>query len=95
MNIKNYWAGFVGEINTAISEKDCKKFSVVYAVIAIFMAIAGKKNKWYLLGAAVYGILSGALFQSYKKQKIERLNAGERKRKNSKKKFDLNEPVEK
>lgn len=82
--IKNYWAGFVGEISSAISEKDCKTFSVVYTVIAIFMALLGtKKSKWYLLGTVVYGILAGALYKSYKQQRRERWE----------KKF--NEPVEK
>lgn len=66
------WADFVGEISSAISEKDCKRFSVMYAVVAILMALSTKKSKWYLLGTVVYGILSGALYQSYRQQRRER-----------------------
>lgn len=79
----NAWNGFVGEISSAVSERDCKKFSVIYAVIAIFMAIAGKKNKWYFIGSAIYAVLAAALFKSYKQQRRERREKV------------LNEPVEK
>lgn len=85
--LKNIWTGFVGEISQAVSERDCKKYSALYAVVAVIMAAAGKKNKWYLLGTIIYGIVALALFQSYKSQRKVRYmkeNAEE-----------LNEPVEK
>ena len=80
---KNYWAGFVGEINSSVSEKEAKTYSVLYIIVAILMAIAGKKNKWYFIGSALYAVLAAAFFKSYKQQRRERWEKV------------LNEPVEK
>lgn len=78
------WADFVNKINSSVSERDCKKYSVLYAIVAIILAIAGvKKNRWYFIGAAIYAVISAALFKSYKYQCRERWEKV------------LNEPVEK
>ena len=82
----NAWNGFVGEINSSVSEKEAKTYSVLYVIIAIFMAIAGKKNKWYFIGSAIYAVLAAALFKSYKQQRRARWAKYEE---------ELNEPVEK
>ena len=79
----NAWNGFVDEINSTVSEKEAKTYSVLYVIIAIFMAIAGKKNKWYFIGSAIYAVLAAAFFKSYKQQRRERWEKV------------LNEPVEK
>lgn len=80
------WADFVDKINSSVSERDCKKYSVLYAIVAVIMAIATKKNKWYILGTIVYGIFSAALYKSYKEQRRARWAKYEE---------ELNEPVEK
>lgn len=80
----NAWNSFVGEINSAVSEKEARTYSVLYVIIAIFMAIAGwKKSKWYFIGSAIYAALAAAFFKSYKQQRRERWEKV------------LNEPVEK
>lgn len=69
----NAWNGFVGEINSSVSEKEAKTYSVLYIIVAIFMAIAGKKNnKLYFIGSAIYAVLAAAFFKSYKTQRRER-----------------------
>lgn len=81
------WAGFVGEINSAVSERDCKKYSILFASVAIISAIAGKKNKWYFIGSAIYAVLAAAFLKSYKQQRRERWKKEDEE--------VLNEPVEK
>lgn len=78
------WNGFVGEINSTVSEKEAKTYSVLYVIVAIILAIAGvKKNRWYFIGSAIYAVLAAAFFKSYKEQRRERWEKV------------LNEPVEK
>ena len=80
----NAWNDFVGEISNAASENEAKKYSILYAIVAIILAIAaGKKNKWYFIGSALYAVFAAAFYKSYKEQRRERWEK------------ELNEPVEK
>ena len=81
------WNGLVNEISSSVSERDCKKYGTLYAVVAIILAIAGRKNKWYFIGTALYAAFSAALFQSAQQQRRERWEKEFEK--------ELNEPVEK